>query len=151
MSEQKTPPDAADKSEKRPCQSNARRAAGDLLERLNKRIAEREAREKACTGPKSFMQMRSTERILFYLKEQGQEVFGLKIYRLTYEDDAAWQKFMDLLNSETRNNLTRESALPEGKELLSMLDWAVEDNKEVWNGASFEQVFRYVLQNETIS
>lgn len=95
------------------------------------------------------MRMRSTERILFDLKRHGQEVFGLKIYRLTYEDDAAWQKFMDLLNSDTRKNLTRESALPEGEELLSMLDWAVEDNKEVWNGASFEQVFRYVLQNET--
>ncbi|KAK0644730.1 hypothetical protein DIS24_g8621 [Lasiodiplodia hormozganensis] len=143
MSEQKTPPDAADKSENRLFRSDARRAAEELLERLRKERAERKAEEQARPGPKSFMRMRPTERILFHLKHHGQEVFGLKIYRLTYEDDAAWQKFMDLLNSETRNNLTREGALPEGEELLSMLDWAVEDNKEVWNGASFEQVYRH--------
>lgn len=146
MSEQKTPPNAADKSEKRPRQSNASKAAKELLERIRKRRAEREARERARPGPRLEISMRPTERILLDLKHHGQEVFGLKVYRLTYEDDAAWRKFMDLLNSETRSRLTGERALPEGEELLSMLDWAVEDNKEVWNGASFEQVFRYVLR-----
>ncbi|KAF9638118.1 putative twin arginine translocation protein [Lasiodiplodia theobromae] len=144
MSEPKSLHNAADTSQKRLCHPNATRSVEDVLENLRTRIAEREARKQARSGPRLTTSMRPTERILLFLKKHGQNVFGLRVYRLTYEDDSAWQKFMNLLNSETRYSLTQvERALPEGEELLSMLDWDVQDSKEEWDGASLEQVRRH--------
>lgn len=62
--------------------------------------------------------------------------WGFVIYRCTYESYSDWARFMDLLNTRVRLNLEEESSL----DLLDRLDWCVQDDRDVLNGASTGQV-----------
>ncbi|KAL0264808.1 hypothetical protein SLS55_000761 [Diplodia seriata] len=138
MSDPPPPPDTAEAS-KFPKEWDTDEG---FLDWLQKQSTEADARQRQ-PGPKLFTAMRVTERTLEHLKGRGQEVYGLKMYRLTYEDDTDWQKFREMLDTKTHHNLTRKKALPEGETLLSMIDWAVEDDKEQWDNASLEEVRKH--------
>ncbi|KAL1650053.1 hypothetical protein SLS58_001431 [Diplodia intermedia] len=146
MSDQHSPPDIAQASNEQSEDPKESDTVEGPLDRLNKEVAAYEAEQRR-PGKKLTIEMRLAERTLFFLKTWGQDVFGLKIYRLTYDDDAAWQKFKEMLDAKTRRNLTQKEALPEGETLLTMLDWAVEDNKERWDNASLAEVRKHFLNS----
>ena len=62
--------------------------------------------------------------------------WGFVIYRCTYESYSDWARFMDLLNTRVRLNLEGESSL----DLFDRLDWCVQDDRDVLDGASTGQV-----------
>lgn len=72
------------------------------------------------------------------------KIWGFKIYRLTYDDDWKWQAFMEELVRQTRTNLERELKGSDLERLTSMLDWAAENDKTKWDGATLSQVRKYV-------
>jgi hypothetical protein len=70
------------------------------------------------------------------LKRNQDLRWGFVIYRCTYESDSDWARFMDLLNTRVRVNLEEESSL----DLFDRLDWCVQDDRDVLDGASTGQV-----------
>lgn len=62
--------------------------------------------------------------------------WGFVIYRCTYKSDSHWARFMDLLNTRMRLNLEGESSL----DLYDRLDWCVQDDRDVLDGAGTGQV-----------
>lgn len=62
--------------------------------------------------------------------------WGFVIYRCTYEDDAAWARFMEHLNTRVRLNLQEDGA----EELFERIDWDVQDDRDVLDGAGPNQV-----------
>lgn len=82
-----------------------------------------------------------TKRLLGRLQMWGHKVWGFKVYRLTYRGDAKWRMLLEKLNAEARYNLTEaRGGPPAGPILLNMVDWAIEDDREKWDGATFEKV-----------
>lgn len=70
--------------------------------------------------------MAETDPIRKMMSIWGHRNWGFVIYRCTYEDDAQWACFMDILNEWTRQNLEYEGAL----DLLESLDWSVQESHD---------------------
>ena len=62
--------------------------------------------------------------------------WGFVIYRCTYGDDAAWERFMAHLNTRTR--LTLEEEYKEA-DLFPRIDWSVQEDLSL-DGAGTEEV-----------
>jgi hypothetical protein len=52
---------------------------------------------------------------------------GFVIYRLTYKDDAQWERFMDHVNGCTRHGLEGSG----DGDLFSHIDWNVQEDPEL--------------------
>lgn len=106
-----------------------------------RRVARRAAR--AAAQPKN---IRSTPQNILEdeVDRYDHKIWGFKIYRLTYDDDWKWQAFMEELVRQTRTNLERELKGSDLERLTSMLDWAAENDKTKWDGATLSQVRKYV-------
>ncbi|GME26495.1 Twin arginine translocation protein [Neofusicoccum parvum] len=111
-----------------------------------KALARKEAWNRAIDRAKArkVKTLTPTQRILEELDRGNQKAFGFKVYRLTYDDGAKWQMFMEKLDSESRQHLVAYP--PEGITLAERLDWAIEDDKEKWDGTSFHDVRQHFKQ-----
>ncbi|KAF2711169.1 hypothetical protein K504DRAFT_466183 [Pleomassaria siparia CBS 279.74] len=70
--------------------------------------------------------MHDCQRIIKVLKDDPERKWGFVIYRCTYGDDAAWERFMTHMKMRTRLNLRRV----EDYDIYSRLAWTViEDPK----------------------
>ncbi|GME42703.1 Twin arginine translocation protein [Neofusicoccum parvum] len=85
-----------------------------------------------------FLLENEAQRILREMLQTDQKAWGFKVYRLTYKDNSKWKEFIGKLDTEARKNLKKSG--PEGDTLIEKLNWAVEDDKEKWDGASFAHV-----------
>lgn len=78
-------------------------------------------------------------RIKQVLEEDPSLRWGFVIYRCTYGNDKAWDRFMKRLNKRTRLNLEEEGA----GHLFERIDWCVQDDVRL-SKASASDVRRYV-------
>ncbi|GME26497.1 Twin arginine translocation protein [Neofusicoccum parvum] len=85
-----------------------------------------------------FLLENEAQRILREMLQTDQKAWGFKVYRLTYKDNSKWKESIGKLDTEARKNLKKSG--PEGDTLIEKLNWAVEDDKEKWDGASFAHV-----------
>ena len=72
------------------------------------------------------------------LQEAGHEKWGLAIFRCTYADDAAWRRFMAIVNARTRASLEYYGT----PKLLHSLEWSVQEDPSSLDGASTDVVRR---------
>lgn len=66
------------------------------------------------------------------LQDAGHEKWGLAIFRCTYADDAAWRRFMAIVDARTRESLEYYGT----PELLNSLEWSVQEDPSSLDGAS---------------
>ncbi|KAF1950028.1 hypothetical protein CC80DRAFT_497048 [Byssothecium circinans] len=59
-----------------------------------------------------------------YLSTHPNDKLGFVVYRLTYKDDAEWEKFMDHLNTVIRTKLEEYG----DGDLFQHIDWSVQDD-----------------------
>jgi hypothetical protein len=78
------------------------------------------------------------------LGDEPNRKWGFVIYRCTYDDDAAWERFMAHLNTRTRLSL---ESYKDG-DLFPRIDWSVQQDPSL-DGASVEEVREYVVSIET--
>ena len=58
--------------------------------------------------------------------------WGFAIYRCTYGDDAAWDRFKDIITIRARKEI-RELGEPE---ILDKLEWTIFDDREIFDNAT---------------
>ena len=90
--------------------------------------------------------MNQCRRIRATLEDDPQRKWGFVIYRCTYGDDEAWQRFMAHLNTRTR--LTLQNKYKEG-DLFPQIDWTVQEDPSL-DEASISEVRRYVITCSTL-
>jgi hypothetical protein len=76
------------------------------------------------------------EIIRHWLYQYKLSKWGFLIYRCTYEDDKAWQRFMETLKELVHCRLERD----DGLDLEESLELTVRDNRAELDGASVDQV-----------
>lgn len=80
------------------------------------------------------------------LTQDGVTQWGLRIYRCTYRNDEAWQRFMDFFRERSAARLRRLSAA----DLFSTLAWEVQEDASTLDGmskAAVRDLFRdWVIQ-----
>jgi len=72
------------------------------------------------------------------LQAAGHEKWGFAIFRCTYADDAAWRRFMAIVNTRTRASLEYYGT----PELLHSLEWSVQEDPSSLDGAGTDVVRR---------
>lgn len=77
-----------------------------------------------------------TTHIRKYLDSRDQKKWGFVIFRCTYADDAAWNNFLQILNSNTQLCLEDDNE----PEMLGRLDWVIIEDKEALDNASIDTV-----------
>ncbi|KAL1618771.1 hypothetical protein SLS56_010417 [Neofusicoccum ribis] len=129
----KTQPSPEEPAESSFNNSQAADKEQDRRRDAEKALARKEAWNRAINRAKArkVKTLTPTQRILEELDRGNQKAFGFKVYRLTYDDGAKWQTFMQKLDSESRQHLVAYP--PEGITLAERLDWAIEDDKEKWD------------------
>jgi len=75
-------------------------------------------------------------RVRAVLEQDPNSKWGFVIYRCTYGDDAAWERFIAHLNTRTR--LTLEEEYKEA-DLFPRIDWSVQEDLSL-DGAGTEEV-----------
>ncbi|KAI7784813.1 hypothetical protein LA080_009132 [Diaporthe eres] len=76
----------------------------------------------------------------FRMKTAGFHRWGFPIYRTTYDDDAAWQRYLEVLKFTARKYLVRQG----GDVLLEQyMDWPVISDRATLDGASKADVRRH--------
>lgn len=70
------------------------------------------------------------------LQDTGQQNWGFVIYRCTYGDDKSWDRFVNIVNERVRTSMDFYGTL----ELMENLDWGIQDDPAVLDGASKEVV-----------
>lgn len=70
------------------------------------------------------------------MRRTNHRKWGFLVYRVYYGDDAAWQRFMDILNRAT-DNLVREMAKPY---ILPFLNWTEMQDRTTFDGASKDDI-----------
>lgn len=70
------------------------------------------------------------------LQDTGQQKWGFVIYRCTYGDDESWERFVKIVNERVRTSMDFYGTL----ELMENLDWRIQDDPAVLDGASKEVV-----------
>ena len=71
------------------------------------------------------------------LQSNPEAKFGFVIYRCTYNNDADWHRFMELLNEQTKTSLEENKI----GDLYSRIDWNVQQDPSL-DEADFEEVRR---------
>ncbi|KAK2742839.1 hypothetical protein FQN57_005130 [Myotisia sp. PD_48] len=84
-------------------------------------------------------QDKSTNKIRDDLAESGQTKWGWVIYRCTYEDDSAWEKFKEIILQDLEFHLSAACAL----DLLASADFTFRDDRTKFDSASIDTVLRY--------
>ncbi|KAI8939243.1 hypothetical protein NX059_005069 [Plenodomus lindquistii] len=82
--------------------------------------------------------MNDPEHVREVLQRNPSLKWGFVIYRCTYEDDEQWNRFMHHLNTRVRLNLEDDGA----EELFERIDWDVQENRKVLDGATPGEVRR---------
>ncbi|RYC65033.1 hypothetical protein CHU98_g1148 [Xylaria longipes] len=77
------------------------------------------------------------------MRDTGFETWGFLIYRCTYGDDEAWDRYMALFKQDVHDDLVYN-----GREWLMepYAQWTVIEDKETLNGASKQQVREHFVQ-----
>jgi hypothetical protein len=75
-------------------------------------------------------------QVLDELKRLKHDKWGHVIYRCTYNDDAAWDRFKQIVHEETRESL-RDSDSPA---LAEYLEWTFVEDRATLDGASIPQL-----------
>ncbi|KAI1350843.1 hypothetical protein F5Y01DRAFT_137019 [Xylaria sp. FL0043] len=78
-----------------------------------------------------------------HMRDTGFEAWGFLVYRCTYGDDAAWDRYMQALKDEVHNNLVWC-----GREWLmeQYAQWTVIEDKETLDGAPKKEVRERFVQ-----
>lgn len=71
------------------------------------------------------------DKVKEHLRTNQDEKWGFVVYRCTYGDEESWERMMDRLRIQSRENLTCHDAM----DLFPRIDWAVQENS-LWDGAS---------------
>ncbi|KAI7309553.1 hypothetical protein KC315_g12950 [Hortaea werneckii] len=66
------------------------------------------------------------------LNQDSQDRWGFAIYRCTYDDDAAWDRFTDIITTRAQKE-TRELGEPE---ILDKLEWTILDDRQIFDNAT---------------
>ncbi|KAF1998104.1 hypothetical protein P154DRAFT_604358 [Amniculicola lignicola CBS 123094] len=86
------------------------------------------------------------EQIQEQLQQYPEAKLGFVVYRCTYGDDAAWKRCLNFLTVQALESL-KDTEL---ESMSSRLDWNVQENKRVLDGASFDVVredFRHWIED----
>ncbi|KAG6365845.1 hypothetical protein INS49_000021 [Diaporthe citri] len=69
----------------------------------------------------------------FRMKKSGFRRFGFAVYRTTYDDDAAWERYLEVLKVTARRSLVHQ-----GRDVLleQYMDWPVISDRAKLDGAS---------------
>lgn len=76
------------------------------------------------------------QNILSFLRHQKHERWGWVIYRCTYNDDEAWDRFKDFVDQQSRQFIA-ESDTPE---IADSLEWTFIENRDTLDNASKDQL-----------
>jgi hypothetical protein len=87
--------------------------------------------------PRYTLETTETERINRMLNQYGLQKWGFVIYRCTYEDDSAWDRFMHHLNAR-KDAILIETY--DDEHLAQTLDWNVQQDSSSLNHATKDQV-----------
>ncbi|KAI7375220.1 hypothetical protein KC336_g20036 [Hortaea werneckii] len=66
------------------------------------------------------------------LNQDNHDWWGFAIYRCTYGNDAAWNRFKDIITTRAQKEI-RELGEPE---ILERLEWKIFDNREICDNAT---------------
>jgi hypothetical protein len=72
-----------------------------------------------------------------YLKPDAP--WGLVVYRVSYSDDAAWDRMLSVIRQEIESSLAMRKTQPDS-DLLSRHDLVVMDDRCIFEGASHEKI-----------
>ena len=72
------------------------------------------------------------QNILSFLRHQKHERWGWVIYRCTYNDDEAWDRFKDFVDQQSRQFIA-ESDTPE---IADSLEWTFIENRDILDNAT---------------
>lgn len=83
------------------------------------------------------MQVESEESVIRnFLTNEKLDTWGYVCFRCTYDDDAGWNKFVQILNANTRERLEKHDA----SDLLDKLDFVIIEDKDTLDGADVATV-----------
>jgi len=77
-----------------------------------------------------------TVKISRALDQAGQKIWGFVVYRCTYEDDNAWERFKTIANARVQ----QETELSDALDIINSLTFKYFDNRSAFNGASKDHV-----------
>lgn len=87
------------------------------------------------------MELLSPERVLLdYLAELKHDKWGFVIYRCTYQDDHAWERFKQIIHERTQKFLKRSDTPEAAKSLADSLEWIFVEDRTALDGASRSQL-----------
>ncbi|KAI7547289.1 hypothetical protein KC331_g5106 [Hortaea werneckii] len=73
------------------------------------------------------------------LNRDNRDRWGFAIYRCTYGDDAAWDRFKDIITTRAQKE-TRELDEPE---ILDKLEWTTFDDREIFDNATTDSLRKH--------
>lgn len=82
----------------------------------------------------------AAQNILGDLRYFNHTKWGWVIYRCTYGDDAAWERFREIITSRAREDLAERDHVP--REVVDGMDWKFFSDQATLDGASREQLRR---------
>ncbi|KAK1836420.1 hypothetical protein QBC39DRAFT_367235 [Podospora conica] len=87
--------------------------------------------------------------IIDVMRDTNHRKWGFLVYRVYYGDDAAWERFMDILRRDTENSL-----LGFGKQyMVPFLDWTEMQDRAAFDGASKDDIrehFRTWIRDRSV-
>ncbi|KAI7231022.1 hypothetical protein KC330_g6631 [Hortaea werneckii] len=66
------------------------------------------------------------------LSQHNHDRWGFAIYRCTYGDDAAWDRFTDIITTRAQKEIRELGEL----EILDKLEWTIFDDREIFDNAT---------------
>jgi hypothetical protein len=73
-------------------------------------------------------------------EDQPESKYGFIIYRCTYAHDAKWNRFIEYISTQARARLEEDGS----SDVSKFLDWNVQEDKDVLEGADSTKVREYV-------
>jgi hypothetical protein len=93
------------------------------------------------SSPQRRMESPSPERVLLHsLAELKHDKWGFVIYRCTYQDDHAWERFKQNIHECTQKFMEMSDAPEAAKSLTDSLEWTFVEDRAALDGASRSQL-----------
>jgi hypothetical protein len=73
-------------------------------------------------------------------EDQLESKYGFIIYRCIYAHDAKWNRFIEYISTQARARLEEDGS----SDVSKFLDWNVQEDKDVLDGADSTKVREYV-------
>jgi hypothetical protein len=87
------------------------------------------------------MELPSPERVLLgSLAELKHDKWGFVIYRCTYQDDHAWERFKQIIHERTQKSMEMSDTPEAANSLADSLEWTFVEDRTALDGASKSQL-----------